>query len=118
MLAFKVTNSESFSEMYFTYVVRPGDAPEGKGPHFKPFWDGCMEFNLRGGFTLQLVGSLLILTSSLLGGNILQVFGCLNSNSNDLKNVPVVITFAGAFLYTVGSVCIQNFRNTADDDAR
>lgn len=104
--------------MYFTYVVRPGDAPEGKGPQFKPFWDGCMEFNLRGGFAIQLIGYLLVLIGASLGGNVFQAFGCLNGEPEDLKNVPLLVTFIGTFLYTIGAVCIQNFRSIADDDAR
>lgn len=104
--------------MYFTYVVRPGDAPEGKGPQFKPFWDQCMEFNLRGGFALQLLGYVFILIGTILGGNVVQVFGCLNGNTEDLKNVPIILLFIGALMYTIGAVCVQNFRNIADDDAR
>lgn len=104
--------------MYFTYVVRPGDAPEGRGPQFQPFWDSLMNYNLRGGFALQLVGYCFVLVSSFLGGNIFCIFGVLNGERDDLKKVPIVLTFIGTFLLAVGSVWIQNFRSIADDDAR
>lgn len=103
--------------MYFTYVVRPGDAPEGRGPQFQPFWDGLMSYNLRGGFALQLLGYCLILVSSLLGGNIFCIFGVLNGKAEDLTKVPIVLTFMGTFCWTIGSVWVQNFRSIADDDA-
>lgn len=104
--------------MFVTYVSRPSDAPEGKGPQFKPFWDSCMDFNLRGGFTLQLCGYALILVGSTLGGNVFQIFGTLDGSSYDLKNVPIIIVFIGSFICTIGAIFIQNFRNIADDDAR
>lgn len=104
--------------MYFTYVVRPGDAPEGRGPQFQPFWDGLMNYTLRGGFALHFVGYCLILISSFMGGNIFSIFGVLNGKSEDLTHVPIVLTFVGTFTCALGSVWIQNFRSIADDDAR
>lgn len=103
--------------MYFTYVVRPGDVPEGKGPQFKPFWDGLMNYNLRGGFALQLVGYLLVLVAASMGGGVLSIFEVLNGKQEKLKNVPIIMALLGSFILTVGSVSIQNFRNIADDDA-
>lgn len=103
--------------MYFTYVVRPATAPEVSHVS-EPFWNSLMGFNLRYGFSLQFIGYLIIVIGSLLGGNFIQISGCLNGNSEHLKNVPIFVLFIGAFMYTIGTVCIQNFRNAADDDAR
>lgn len=104
--------------MYYTYVVRPGDAPEGKGPGFKPFWDGMMQFNLRGGLLLQLIGYMALLVSSLIGHNGVQISHTIGGNSEYLKSAPIIILFIGTFFFTAGAVCVQNFRNIADDDAR
>lgn len=40
--------------MYFTYVVRPGEAPEGRGPQFEPFWSFIVNYSLRLGVFLLL----------------------------------------------------------------
>lgn len=52
--------------MYFTYVVRPGEAPEGRGPQLEPFWSFCVDYNLRIGLLIQLAayGTLLAACAS------------------------------------------------------
>ncbi|XP_053990908.1 uncharacterized protein LOC128883001 [Hylaeus volcanicus] len=102
--------------MYFTYVVRPGEAPEGRGPQFQPFWDHVLRYNLRGGFALELFGYSLILISALLGGNIFYIVEPLIGSIKELKDVPIILTLLGTFFYTVGAVWLQNFGSIADDD--
>lgn len=104
--------------MYYTYVVRPGDAPEGKGPEFQPFWGGMMQHNLRGGLLLQLTGYAVIMISCIVGGNGIQISRAIGGDSDYLKSAPIIILFIGTFFFTAGAVCLQNFRNIADDDAR
>lgn len=53
--------------MYFTYVVRPGEAPEGRGPQFEPFWTFCVNYNLRIGLLIQL-GAYVTLASTIISG--------------------------------------------------
>ena len=52
--------------MYFTYIVRPGEAPEGRGPQLEPFWTFIVNYNLRLGLLVQLAayGSLLATIAS------------------------------------------------------
>lgn len=104
--------------MYQVHVVRPRDVPGGKGPPFKPFWDTFMRYSLRGGFTLQLFGYILISIASLWGNQTFQIFTTITGNSDSLKNCPIVVLLIGSICGTLGSVCIQNFRSIADDDAR
>lgn len=51
--------------MFFTYVVRPGEAPEGRGPQFEPFWSFVANYSLRLGlFTLLGAYICLLMTVS------------------------------------------------------
>jgi hypothetical protein len=102
--------------MYYTYVVRPGEMGEGRGPQFQPFWDSIMNYNLRGGFLLQLLGYILIVSSSFLGGNFVCIFNVLKGSSSALSKAPIYITFLGCFFWAFGSLWIQNFRSITDDD--
>ena len=54
--------------MYFTYVVRPGEAPEGRGPQFEPFWSFCVNYNLRLGLLIQLAAYVTLLATTASGG--------------------------------------------------
>lgn len=66
--------------MYFTYVVRPGEAPEGRGPQFEPFWAFCVNYNLRLGLLVQLVAYATLLATTTIGGkdplSLLRFFRC------------------------------------------
>ena len=103
--------------MYYTYVVRPGQAVEGRGPQFQPFWDTLMNYNLRGGFLLQFIGYQLVVIGALFGGNVLTIFHVISGKQNTLEYVPIPVTFLGSLCLILGSLWVQNFRSIADDDA-
>lgn len=54
--------------MFFTYVVRPGEAPEGRGPQLEPFWTFFVNYNLRLGLMIQLAGYATLLATTSSGG--------------------------------------------------
>lgn len=85
--------------MYYTYLVRPSGVPEGRGPEHRPFWEGLMNYNLRGGFALEILGTLLTMS-------------CLNQKTQFIAPITIV----GAVTTAVGALWIQGFRNVADDD--
>eukprot|EP01054_Gregarina_sp_Poly1_P000981 Gregarina_sp_Poly_1__980@NODE_1239_length_4674_cov_201_846538_g844_i0_p4_GENE_NODE_1239_length_4674_cov_201_846538_g844_i0NODE_1239_length_4674_cov_201_846538_g844_i0_p4_ORF_typecomplete_len108_score1_93DUF3273/PF11677_8/0_061CrgA/PF06781_12/0_091_NODE_1239_length_4674_cov_201_846538_g844_i037614084 len=71
--------------MYFTYVVRPGEAPIGRSPNFRPFWDACMNWNLRLGLGLMLLSFMIIEISAFIGGT--RGWGLVNlSTSGERMN--------------------------------
>lgn len=104
--------------MYFTYVVRPGEAPEGRGPQFEPFWDFFMNFNLRIGFLFQLISyCVLVSATSLIGNNafgILKFLRALPGNVGDTP-MPLVLFSIGGFL--VGTLLIMSFLQLTEDDS-
>lgn len=53
--------------MYFTYVVRPGEAPDGRGPQFEPFWSFLVSYNLRLGVLIQLAAYTVLLVTMTAG---------------------------------------------------
>jgi len=104
--------------MFFTYVVRPGDAPEGRAPKYRPFWDVCMAYNLRAGFAIQLISFIGLSLCSLIGGNPgVSLVGILSADSNRLKSVPLPCCLFFSSLWVVGSLLLQGYRQIADDDA-
>lgn len=104
--------------MYFTYVVRPGEAPEGRGPQFEPFWDFFMNFNLRVGFLVQLISyCLLVSATSLIGNNgygILKFLRALPGSVGDTP-MPLVLFSIGGFL--LGTLLIMSFLQLTEDDS-
>lgn len=87
--------------MYFTYVVRPGEAPEGRGPQFEPFWTFCVNYNLRLGLLIQLGAYAGLLSAISAGGKdplaLLSFFRsdpesvgrCSREHSLDRQTVPL-----------------------------
>lgn len=104
--------------MFFTYVVRPGDAPEGRGPKYRPFWDACMAYNLRVGFIIQLIALIGLSICSLIGGNAgVTLVGLLSADSSRVKAVPLQACLFFSCLWAVGSLFLQGYIQLADDDA-
>ena len=66
--------------MNFTYVVRPGEAPEGRGPQLEPFWSFCVNYNLRLGLLIQMAAYATLLATTSSGGrdplSLLSFFRC------------------------------------------
>lgn len=102
--------------MYYTYVVRPGEAPTGRSPQLKPFWDACMDWNLRCGLLLQIVALVGLLIFGWIAGcgvGLISITSGCTRMTSSWGAVGAVI----CSLLWVGSAClIQGFRNTGDDE--
>eukprot|EP01071_Lankesteria_metandrocarpae_P002436 Lankesteria_metandrocarpae@DN2327_c0_g1_i1.p1 len=105
-------------QMFFTYVVRPGDAPEGRGPMHKPFWDACINYNLRIGFGLQLAAFIGLCICSLVGRNgAVYLSGVLAGNTELVKNVPLPLCLFFTCIWIIGTLVLNSFPQLAEDDA-
>ncbi|UKJ88679.1 hypothetical protein MACJ_001923 [Theileria orientalis] len=104
--------------MYFTYVVRPGEAPESRGPQFEPFWDFLMNYNLRLGFLAQLAGFFLLFLGILTGGkDPLALLSFLRASPKNFGSAPFTLTLFCHALFLVGTLLIMSFIQMGEDDA-
>lgn len=104
--------------MHFTYVVRPGEAPEGRGPQFEPFWNFLMNFNLRLGLFLQLVAYVGLLFCASIGKKSpLSLLSFLKAAADTTGDAPVwmVLLFCG--LWVFGHLLNMAFLQIVDDDS-
>ncbi|CDO66031.1 glideosome associated protein with multiple membrane spans 1 [Plasmodium reichenowi] len=104
--------------MFFTYVVRPGEAPEGRGPQFEPFWDFFMNFNLRVGFLIQFISYILLVGAiTIIGKNPLGILNFLRAlpGSVGTAPMPLVLFSIGGFL--MGTLLIMSFLQLTEDDS-
>lgn len=101
--------------MYFTYVVRPSDAPEGRGPQFKPFWDALISANLRSGFAIHLACICCLAVISAAGGDYFGIARMLGGVGSQNMELTSVLFFC--LLAIDGAVLLLSFRNMADDDS-
>ncbi|GFE52809.1 multi-pass transmembrane protein [Babesia ovis] len=104
--------------MYFTYVVRPGEAPESRGPQFEPVWEFLMNYNLRAGFALQLVSFLVLAIGIYNGGKdpfaLLTFFRALPENFGVTPFSLTLICHGG---FIVGTLLIMSFIQMSEDDS-
>ncbi|KAK1933200.1 hypothetical protein X943_002649 [Babesia divergens] len=104
--------------MYFTYVVRPGEAPESRGPQFEPIWEFLMNYNLRAGFLLQLLSFAILCLGIFNGGKdplaMLSFFRALPENFGVTPFSLTLICHGG---FIVGTLLIMSFIQMSEDDA-
>ncbi|KAL7069093.1 hypothetical protein ACR3K2_03500 [Cryptosporidium serpentis] len=100
--------------MYFTYVVRPGDAPEGRGPSYPLFFEKFLANNLKFGFGLILLGFIGTLLCSISAGYGLRVIKFL-SPFND-ATIPTSVGFLFIMILIVGVLCLNVSTVLMDDD--
>ncbi|CDI76195.1 Chromosome III, complete sequence, related, partial [Eimeria acervulina] len=104
--------------MYFTYVVRPGEAPEGRGPQFEPFWAFCVNYNLRLGLLVQLVAYATLLATTTIGGkdplSLLRFFRC---NPESVGKSPLWAAQLACGLFVLGNLTTMAFQSLTDDDS-
>ncbi|EDO07721.1 hypothetical protein BBOV_III001540 [Babesia bovis T2Bo] len=104
--------------MYFTYVVRPGEAPESRGPQFEPVWEFLMNYNLRAGFALQLLSFVILAIGIYNGGKdpfaILTFFRALPENFGVTPFSLTLICHGG---FIVGTLLIMSFIQMSEDDS-
>lgn len=104
--------------MHFTYVVRPGEAPEGRGPQFEPFWNFLMNFNLRLGFLLQLAAYAGLLScASLSGKSPLSLLAFLHAEPAYVVNAPEWAVLLCCGLWIFGHLLNMAFLQISDDDS-
>lgn len=104
--------------MYFTYVIRPGDAPESRKPQFEPIWEFLMNYNLRLGFLIQLASYTILISSIYAGGK--SPFGLLSFLRATVESIGVtpfssVLFCHGGFI--IGTLLIMAFIQMAEDDS-
>ncbi|KAL8444991.1 hypothetical protein Emed_005960 [Eimeria media] len=104
--------------MYFTYVVRPGEAPEGRGPQFEPFWSFLVNYNLRLGiFFLLAAYSCLLMTVSAGNKDPLALLSLLRSTPESAGKCPLWGAQLGCGLLILGYLTILAFQSLTDDDS-
>ncbi|EKX73243.1 conserved hypothetical protein [Theileria equi strain WA] len=104
--------------MYFTYVVRPGEAPESRGPQFEPVWDFLMDYNLRFGFLAQLFALILLLFGIFSGGkDPLALLTFLRALPGNFGVTPFSLTLVCHGLFIMGTLLIMAFIQMGEDDA-
>ena len=101
--------------MYFTYVVRPSSAPEGRGPQFKPFWDALISCNLRTGFAIHLAVIICLAIISAAGGDYFGIARMLSGVGSQSVDLTSALFFCLCAID--GAVLLLSFRNMADDDS-
>eukprot|EP00914_Ancora_sagittata_P015372 GHVO01030334.1.p1 GENE.GHVO01030334.1~~GHVO01030334.1.p1 ORF type:complete len:333 (+),score=37.73 GHVO01030334.1:110-1000(+) len=102
---------------YFTYVLRPSEAPEGRGPRWRPFWDTLLTYNLRIGFGIQLAAWFATCICALAGGNVgLQLVHLYLGCPKVANKVPLPLCVVLNLLWIAGSLSINCFRQVVDDD--
>lgn len=104
--------------MFLTYVVRPGEAPEGRGPQFEPFWDFFMNFNLRIGFLIQLISYCILLSAvSLIGNNQLGILKFLRALPDNVGETPMPLVLLSIGGFILGTLLIMSFLQLTEDDS-
>ncbi|PFH34633.1 GAPM1a [Besnoitia besnoiti] len=104
--------------MYFTYVVRPGEAPEGRGPQLEPFWNFMVNYNLRFGLLLQLAAYVgLLLTISAGGNDSLTLLSFFRASPEAVGQSPVWTVQICCGLFILGSLMTMAFQSLVDDDS-
>lgn len=88
--------------MFFTFVVRPGEAPEGRGPQLEPFWTFLVNYNLRLGLLIQLTAyATLLATTSSGGKDPLSLLSFFRSNPESVGTWAHAFALPSAFHLTV-----------------
>ncbi|KAF8822764.1 multi-pass transmembrane protein [Cardiosporidium cionae] len=104
--------------MYFTYVVRPGEAPEGRSPQYIPFFEFLYNFYLRISFLLQLVAYFGLLLCAFAGNTkSVSLLWLLRAHPETMGNAPIlgVLIFSGTFI--IANVLTLAFVTVEDDDS-
>ncbi|KAK9172045.1 Protein of unknown function (DUF3273) family protein [Cryptosporidium meleagridis] len=100
--------------MYFTYVVRPGDAPEGRGPSQPLFFEHFLVNNLKLGFGSMLLGFIGLTICSIFSGFGLNITMFL-SPFNEATNSTGTALFFMIFMI-FGVICLNMSTILMDDD--
>ncbi|TRY51181.1 putative transmembrane Protein [Cryptosporidium tyzzeri] len=100
--------------MYFTYVVRPGDAPEGRGPSQPLFFENFLVNNLKLGFGSMLLGFIGLTICSIFSGFGLHITKFL-SPFNEATNSTGTALFFMIFMI-FGVICLNMSTILMDDD--
>ncbi|CDJ27597.1 uncharacterized protein EMH_0033190 [Eimeria mitis] len=105
--------------MFFTYVVRPGEAPEGRGPQFEPFWSFIVNYSLRLGVFMLLGGYICLLMTVSAGNNDpLSLLNVLRAVPETAGKCPLWAAQLGCGLLILGYLTVLAFQSTTDDDSR
>lgn len=102
--------------MYLTYVCRPHDGPEGRGPEYKPIWDGMIEYGLRSAFGVQLVSVIALGIASIVQGSIGNIYSTLDAQEIGSTQTSIAFMFFVS-TFVIGSALLAGFRNSVDDDS-
>lgn len=105
------------SNIYFTYVVRPSDAPEGRGSQIAKAMVHELSFLMRIGFALQLIGVLGTVFCSLWAEKPLAMISLFKFSGISNQRVPAHLMFAFLSIWCMGSVFICSYGLVADDDS-
>ncbi|CDJ63748.1 hypothetical protein, conserved [Eimeria necatrix] len=104
--------------MYFTYVVRPGEAPEGRGPQFEPFWSFIVNYSLRlGVFLLLGAYACLLMTVSAGNNDPLALLNVLRAAPESAGKCPLWAAQLGCGLLILGHLTMLAFQSLTDDDS-
>ncbi|CDJ49480.1 hypothetical protein, conserved [Eimeria brunetti] len=104
--------------MYFTYVVRPGEAPEGRGPQFEPFWSFVANYSLRLGLFTLLGGYVCLLMTVSAGTNDpLAILNILRASPESAGKCPLWAAQLGCGLLMIGYLTVLAFQSITDDDS-
>jgi len=104
--------------MYFTYVVRPGEAPEGRGPQFEPFWNFLVHYNLRLGFLIQITAYAGLIAAIAAGKNDpLSVLSFLRASPESVHGSPIWAVQLCAGIFILGNLMTMAFQSLVDDDS-
>jgi len=115
-MGYKFQMSEE-SNIYYTYVVRPAEAPEGRGIAFANAVVAQISYLLRLGVTLQLVGVLGVALVSLSSSSPLQLISIFAGSDNHKTDTPALSLLVFLTLWITGSLCISLYGLVADDDS-
>ncbi|KAH8739328.1 multi-pass transmembrane protein [Cryptosporidium ryanae] len=100
--------------MFFTYVVRPGDAPEGRGPTQPLFFETFLVNNLKLGFGTMLIGFVGIVICSLFNGSGLHVIKFVSPFCEAKQSTGIALFFM--ILMIIGVLCLNMSTILMDDD--
>ncbi|KAF7455928.1 multi-pass transmembrane protein [Cryptosporidium felis] len=100
--------------MYFTYVVRPGDAPEGRGPSQPLFFESLLVNNLKLGFGSMLLGFIGVTVCSLISGFGLHTTKFLSPFNEATNSTGTALFFV--ILMIIGVLCLNMSTILMDDD--
>ncbi|CDJ38361.1 hypothetical protein, conserved [Eimeria tenella] len=104
--------------MFFTFVVRPGEAPEGRGPQLEPFWTFLVNYNLRLGLLIQLTAyATLLATTSSGGKDPLSLLSFFRSNPESVGKSPLWAAQLACCLFILGNLTTMAFQSLTDDDS-